>query len=379
MAIYMSSEETNSTDHPKTAASAVPIEKILSAHKGEKHLIVLHDYPDPDAIASAYAHKLISAMFDIEADIIYAGRISHAQNISLVRLLDLDLIKFEGELPGEYDAAVFVDNQGANSAEIVDAINEAGIPVLIVVDHHEQQDILDPEVSDIRPVGSTATIYSEYLAQIPIELDPGEKEHVAAATALMHGLISDTGNFINAGKEDFEAAAFLSPIADSETLAQIMSQAHSRKVMDAINKSLDNRILVENFSIAGIGYLRAEERDAIPQAADFLLSEANVHTAIIYGIVVTADHGESLVGSLRTTKITIEPDSFLKEVFGKDDNGRFYGGGKASAGGFEIPIGFLSGDHNQAFLDMKWQVFDQQVKHKIFTKIGVNPEQEEST
>ncbi len=370
----MSQEKTT----PEKAPDKLDIKQILSEHKGEKHLIVMHDYPDPDAIAAAYAHKLISAHFDIAADIIYAGRISHAQNISLVRLLDIDLIKFEGELPEGYDAAVFVDNQGGNSAEIVAALETASVPVLLVVDHHEKQDILEPQFSDIRSVGSTATIYSEYLAQIPIPLDSAEKEHVTVATALMHGLISDTGNFINADKEDFEAAAILSPIADSDTLTQIMSQSHSRKVMDAINISLDNRVLVENYSIAGIGYLRAEERDAIPQAADFLLSEANVHTAIIYAIVVTKDQGESVVGSMRTSKITIDPDSFIKEVLGKDEEGRFFGGGKAAAGGFEIPIGFLSGNHSQSFLDLKWQIYDLQIKNKIFTKIGVSIDQDEN-
>jgi len=30
------------------------IAEILEKHQGEKHLVVLHDYPDPDAIASAY-------------------------------------------------------------------------------------------------------------------------------------------------------------------------------------------------------------------------------------------------------------------------------------------------------------------------------------
>ena len=45
------------------------------------------------------------------------------------------------------------------------------------------------------------------------------------------------------------------------------------------------------------------------------------------------------------------------------------------AGGFEIPIGFLSGDYTEEFRDLKWQVYDQQIKQKIFAKIGIEPEQ----
>ena len=32
------------------------LDQVLEPHRGERHLIVLHSYPDPDAIASGYAH-----------------------------------------------------------------------------------------------------------------------------------------------------------------------------------------------------------------------------------------------------------------------------------------------------------------------------------
>ena len=52
---------------------------VLEAHRGEKHLVVLHDFPDPDAISSASAHRLISAEYDIDVDVVYTGKISHSQ------------------------------------------------------------------------------------------------------------------------------------------------------------------------------------------------------------------------------------------------------------------------------------------------------------
>ena len=51
--------------------------------------------------------------------------------------------------------------------------------------------------------------------------------------------------------------------------------------------------------------------------------------------------------------------------------GNFYGGGKASAGGFKIPIGFLSGGEGETYSEKKWQVFDEQIKQQLFAKIGV--------
>jgi nanoRNase/pAp phosphatase (c-di-AMP/oligoRNAs hydrolase) len=130
-------------------------------------------------------------------------------------------------------------------------------------------------------------------------------------------------------------------------------------------------VTAESFSIAGIGQLRAEDRDVIPQAADFLVSEENIHTAIVFGIVTSDEREEEIIGSLRTTKIALDPDEFIKDVFGKDAAGRYYGGGKASAGGFKIPIGFLSGGEGKAHDEKKWQVFDEQIKQKLFAKIGV--------
>lgn len=363
-------EETEAASEP---ASQAGFAETLEAHRGERHVVVLQDFPDPDAISTAFAHQLISAEFDIQADILYDGKISHQQNIALVRLLDIELVRFEetSDLQ-QYDGAIFVDNQGTTCDRIVEALDAAGVPALIIVDHHEKQDLLDPEFSDIRRVGATATIYAEYLEQGLLEMNRSRDQHVVAATALTHGILTDTNGFIRAGTADFHAAAFLSQFRDAELLEQIMAQARSRQTMDIIRQALGNRTVAEGFSIVGIGYLRAEDRDGIPQAADFLLTEENVHTAIVYGIMVGNSEEESVVGSMRTTKITIDPDDFIKTVFGKDAHGHYFGGGKPSAGAFEIPIGFLAGEYDEDYQAQKWQVYDSQTKQKLFDKIGVD-------
>jgi nanoRNase/pAp phosphatase (c-di-AMP/oligoRNAs hydrolase) len=353
-------------------SKAQKLAELLEVHRGERHIIVLHDFPDPDAISAAFAHRLISAQFDIEADIVYNGKISHQQNIALVRLLGLNLLNYDPAMElGQYQGAVFIDNQGTTAEEILQALEAASVPALITVDHHELQERLKPQFSDIRRTGAVATIYAKYLEQGLVVLEKSNKTHVIAATALMHGLISDTNSFIQANTEDFQAASFLSWFTDAELLSQIMRQSRSKQVMDLIRRALGDRLLVESFSIAGIGYVRAEDRDAIPQAADFLLSEENVHTAIVYGIVIGIDQQEKVIGSMRTLKITLGPDEFIKDVFGKDEAGHYFGGGKMLAGGFEIPIGFLSGEAGEEFRDLKWQVYDAQIKQKLFKKIGV--------
>ena len=362
-------------------ASKLKLADYLERHRGEKHLVVLHDYPDPDAISSAFAHKLISAQYDIQVDIVYTGKISHGQNVALVKLLGIDMIVYRGDLNyKQYQGAVFIDHQGNTVNGILKGLQTAGVPILILIDHHEPQDVVKAEFTDVQRTGSTATIYAHYLKQGILELQKGSKEHVALATALLHGIMTDTGNFISADQEDFHSAAFLSQYSDPNLLEQIMNQSRSKQVMDVIRRALENRTVVENHSIAGIGYLRSEDRDAIPQAADFLVNEENVHTAIVYGIVRDDDNAsEVLTGSLRTSKLIFDPDEFIKEVFGVSVDGRYYGGGKSTAGGFSIPIEFLNGEPNDEYAALKWRLYDTQVKAKIFNRIGVkrNPRQDQ--
>lgn len=354
-----------------SALSTLDLTQILENHRGERHLIVLHTFPDPDAISCAFAHRLISKQFEIETDVICTGEISHQQNLALVKLLKMELLVYDDAMDlGQYQAAVFLDHQGATVEEVVAALEQAKVPTLLVIDHHKQNDRLSPEFSEIIEVGSTATIYACLLEKGLFELERADKEHVLMATALMHGILTDTSGFIQAGEEDFRAAAFLSRYRDADILSQIMSQERTKRVMEIIRSALENRETVANFSVAGIGYVRGEDRDVIPQAADFLLSEENVHTAIVYGIVKNDDK-ETLIGSLRTSKFSLDLDKFIKEAFGKNVEGLYFGGGRQLAGGFAIPLGFLSGGSNDEYQKLKWKTYDTQIKHKIYTKIGV--------
>ena len=365
----------NGAANNKDAAAGAKLAEFLKSHKNERHVIVLQEFPDPDAIAAGFAHQCISSHFEIEADMLYSGRISHQQNLALVRLLGIEMVRFDSSLDlSGYDGAVFVDNQGTSAGPIADALDAKSVPPLVVVDHHEPQDRLSPEFKDVRrDIGATASIYTQYLQSGIIDLDKTNKEHTMMATALTHGIMTDTRGFIRARPDDFEAAAFLTAYRDSDLLDQIMNQDRSKQTMKVIHRALGSRETVESFSVAGIGYLRAEDRDAIPQAADFLITEENVHTAIVYGIVTGEDWEEAVIGSLRTNRITIDPDQFIKEVFGKDAKGQYFGGGKISAGGFHIPLGFLSGGGDEDFREQKWEVFDDQIKQKIFAKIGAQP------
>src|SRR5690606_19126682 len=137
---------------------AQELKDLLAARAGERHVVAIQDFPDPDAISSALAYREIAACFNISVDILYEGLISHPENLALVNLLEIELTQFHEGIPlGGYDAAVFIDNQGTTT-RLTPRLKAAGVPTFAVIDHHDLQDELEPVFSDIRPVGAAATI-----------------------------------------------------------------------------------------------------------------------------------------------------------------------------------------------------------------------------
>ncbi len=385
----MAQANINNSENPQTANNNSPkliplpgnlkienLRETFQRHSGEKQLIILQDFPDPDALSSAWAYQLIAQEYKINCDIVYAGTLSHQENIALVKLTDLPIQRWTIDTAkkkdlSQYQGCAFLDNQGTTS-QLTPLARET-MPVVAIIDHHKLQEDLDPEFADIRPaVKATATILTQYVQSGMLRFDSSLGDHVKCATALMHGLRSDTNQLRQATDEEFLAAAFLSRFYDVSLLDAILQSSRSQRVMDVIEKALSQRRIENNFSMAGVGFLRALDRDAIPQAADFLITEENVHTAVVYGIVLDKEkEQEVVIGSLRTNKITLDPDEFIKEAFGTDSQGRFFGGGRSQAGGFEIPIGFLSGfNENATYADKKWEIFDNQVRQKLLKLVS---------
>jgi len=377
-----SNHSSNPTYQPRRHSNASQakieeLQQVLDRHSSERQLIVIQDFPDPDALSSAWTYQLIAQQYNIQCDIVYAGTLSHQENIALVKLTNLPAKRWGIQTLKDrdfsvYQGCVLVDNQGTTT-QLMPFVKQAGLPIVVLIDHHNPQEDLEAEFTDLRPqTRATATILSQYLQTGLLKLDSSISTHVKCATALMHGLRADTDRLMRATEEDFLAAAYLSRFYDVQLLNAVLQTARSRRVMDVIERSLKNRIVQNNFSMAGVGYLRYDDRDAIPQAADFLVTEENVHTAVVYGIVHNEDEEiEVVIGSLRTSKITLDPDEFIKEAFGQDNQGRFFGGGRMTAGGFEIPIGFLGGfNDNTEFTKLKWEVFDVQIKQKLWRLVN---------
>lgn len=312
----------------------------LSRHQGGKLLLILTGYPDPDNIASGLAHQFLASEFDIETTLLCFHEVSHQENRALVKRLEINLVLYDETFDLDpYDLYAFVDTQKTDTP-ISDRLE--GKTFVSFVDHHKRLGDVAAEFVDIREdVGSTCAIYAEYLrSQYPHGLNPGETDQVRLATALMHGIRSDTMALLEATRLEFEAAAYLWPCVDQALLKKIADQSLTPVVMDMIQKALENKQVFDSLLLTDVGFVRSEHRDGIPQVAEFLLRREGTDTVLVFGIV----DGKTVDGSLRTRSDTISPDMFLKKAFGADEYKKsYYGGGNIkNKGGFQIPLGFLA-------------------------------------
>ncbi|OTF10257.1 bifunctional oligoribonuclease/PAP phosphatase NrnA [Halorubrum sp. SD612] len=286
-------------------------------------LVVAHDNPDPDAIASALGLARIAESIGVDADACYGGDISHQENRALVNLLDIGLRSFDGVDLDEYGGVALVDHSRAG---INDSLPE-GHPVDVVVDHHPPRGPVAGSFVDIRPdVGATSTLIAEYLSRYGIAPDR------ELATSLLYGIRIDTKDFTRAtATDDFEAAAALLAHADESTLERVESPSVSPETLRVLAAAIENRDVRGSVAASCVGEIT--DRDALAQAADRLLDLEDVTVTFVYGYTDGV-----IYGSARARGAEVDAGELLRDAL--DPAGS--AGGHASMAGAQVPLGILS-------------------------------------
>jgi nanoRNase/pAp phosphatase (c-di-AMP/oligoRNAs hydrolase) len=350
-------------DSAQHLVAARRLHHVLERARGKSLLICIKGYPDPDNIAASLCLQWLAHHHDIRTKIIHFDEISHYENRALVKKLDIEI---EHYAPG-------MDLSSWNYYAVNDAQNcdlpiklPSSCPLLVFVDHHKSLGSIMGEFVDIREnCGSTAAIYVEYLLDGPTNFEGSSIEQTKIATALMHGIRSDTDNFANATAMDYRASEFLAKYMDKDLLNLISRQSIPAKTMDLTQIALQRKDIKGTFMFAGVGYVREEDRDGIGQCADYLLHREGIDTVIVYGAV----GNEWIDGSLRTRSHTLDPDKWIKDVFGHDKTGKFYGGGRKDKGGFQIPLGVFA---NVSDKELLWILIKKTIDELFYDKIGVD-------
>lgn len=331
---------------PRNGETGSPYRKLAALfeeYRGTSHLVIIQGAPDPDAISSALSLEFLGAQYDMDTTILCFQHVSHHENRALVKRLGIKLVRYAPEFDlSPYGIYSLVDSQRSQTPIDV-RLEEAGIKFFAFLDHHREDSSPPPALFvDVRQnVSCTASICAEYLREaFPQGLVPGDPNQVRLATALMHGIRSDTSKFLTATRFEYDMSAFLAPCVDSQTIELIERKVLSSAMLDMFENALVNRRIHDNFIFSDVGFVRAADRDGIPQAAELLLAREGTDTVLVFGIV----DERYIDGSLRTRSETINPDEFLKGFLGvSPESGRYYGGGNIrDRGAFQIPLGFFS-------------------------------------
>jgi nanoRNase/pAp phosphatase (c-di-AMP/oligoRNAs hydrolase) len=337
-----------------TTAAAQRLGGLLTTLRGvtEPLLVVPHDNPDPDAIAAAMALVDIAERVGVEAEAGFNGQISHQENRALVNLLDVKLRNLaDVDVTEEYGSIALVDHSvpGVN-----DSLPERVAPE-IVIDHHPPTDAVDAAFRDIRPeLGATATMLTQYVDTMGVSID----ERIA--TALLYGIRIDTRDFTRGvTNADFDAAATLLPHADESVLDRVESPSISASVFGVLAAAIDRRIVRGSTVTSCVGEL--SDRDALPQAADQLLSLKGVTVAVVYGYI-----DDTVYVSARARGADVDLGETLRDAFGEIGSA----GGHADMAGAQLELGILAETDSDEQLRI---VLEQVVSERVFETLTDTP------
>ena len=265
-------------------------EKLLNIVKGRRKVLIMgHDNPDPDSIASAFALKYIfKKTMGVQSVITYGGIIGRSENKNMVLLLNIDMVHNSKINPRNYSIIAFVDCQPYTGNVHL----HKGVTASIVIDHHPiRKQTLNAEFIDVRKeVGSTSTIITQYIRTLGLKMDS------RVATALVYGIktdISGTGRI--SSEVDERAFAFLYPYILQKKLAKIENPKLPREYFNELYSILKSAMIHEDAVIAKVERIGWPEM--IGEFADELIRIEGIRWCLCYG-----RHNGSILFSIRTTR-----------------------------------------------------------------------------
>ena len=255
------------------AIARVRVAKIRRVLDPAAHvLILMQDDPDPDAIASALALRVVLGRSKAAAPIATFGRITRPENRAMTRLLEIDVESLTPAAVADFDAVAMVDVQPSFFEERLG-------DVAVVVDHHPEEHPVVARVKDIRPsYGATSTILTEYLravdAKIPQRL----------ATALLYGIKADT-RYLERGttRADVDAFGFLHPLANHNALRRIERPDLPDAALDTLALGISRRTIVDGVLFSHLGPVGYPE--LVAQFADLFLQVEGAEWSVVSGVV----------------------------------------------------------------------------------------------
>ncbi len=305
------------TEDLENGENMTNFEQLLEHINREHVYIQPHNFPDADAVASAYGLQKLLEYKGISSTICYMGRIDRYSIDRLREEMGIELChaeEFNGTMQAD-DEVILVDSQKGNS-NIADIIGEE----IICIDHHPKNDICEYRFEDIRPeVGACSTIIAQYFYENHIIMDN------KVATALTFGIKMDTDGFSRGiSKLDLEMVYRMYDKCDQDLIHILNNSNLYFEDLLAYSTAIKSIKVYGHISFADAG---ADCPEAlIASVSDFMLALVEV----IFSVVYSQKTGGIKI-SVRSEMPELDAGNVIAEALAGIGNG---GGHAAMAGGF---------------------------------------------
>ncbi len=264
----------------------------------DRVLILLHNEPDPDALAAGLALRNVLRRTRTTAIIGAVQGVTRPENLRMADLLDIQIETITPDEFKDFDRIATVDVQPHYFGGLLPQVD-------LVVDHHPEQPGYTAVFKDIRSdYGSTCTILTEHLRAVDVNISE------RTATAMLYAIKSDTLFFARqTNRVDLDAFSFLYPLADAALIRKMEGAEITMERLEHVTKALATCRFHNRVFSAFLGEIARE--DFIPYTADFLLQVEDVKWTMVSGIV-----GGQFIVSVRNLGYTRNAGEFVKTNFG---------------------------------------------------------------
>ncbi len=287
-------------------------------------LILPHDYPDPDALASAGAVALLlERRFHLSPRILFSGMVARAENRVLLRHF-----RYRWRPTADYRPprrgtipTIFVDGRPWSENITVPACAR---PVA-VFDHHPLHGRRIPAglLVDIRPrLGATATMLFEYLTAAGVAIPTW------LASAMAYAISTETLDFTRAFlPEDQKAYTRLIARANLRILGEIRNAPLSQAYFMRMREAIDHARLYGRTAWSRLEAV--DQPEIVAEIADRLLQIERITWSFC-----SAFHGDRLILSLRSNRRSAECGELLRRLMPR--NGEAGGHDRMAAGAVDL-------------------------------------------
>ena len=278
-----------------TRAKVQQYQRYLS--DADRILILLHNDPDPDAMASGLALRNLLHRTRATAIIGAMQGVTRPENLRMANMLDIHAETIAPDMFGTFERIAMVDVQPHYFGGLLDRAD-------LVIDHHPEQPGYSAVFKDIRPeYGSTCTILTEHLRSVDVNISE------RTATAMLYAIKSDTLFFNRqANRADLEAFSFLYPLADATLIRKMEGAEITLERLEYVVKATEDHLLSEQVFCAFLG--EAPREDLVPYVADFFLQLEDVKWTAVAAIV-----GDQLIVSVRNLGYSRNAGDFVRRWF----------------------------------------------------------------